>query len=164
MSPASQDEDEDDDDVSDHRNKTSSERDSSTSNKNVATDALRSELAMEIDSLNNMTRRHCENTENDIFLRTRLPSFSSIIGNAASEMIATTTCSSDASLLSVMHSTSASDLVLNGSGSHDHMMLNESDHHHLGRQHDDNGRDGDSDAGAIHSRRSSIDAGGLIIH
>jgi hypothetical protein len=164
LSPASQDEDEDDDDVSDHRNKTSSERDSSTSNKHVATDALRSELAMEIDSLNNMTRRHCENTENDIFLRTRLPSFSSIIGNAASEMIATTTCSSDASLLSVMHSTSASDLVLNGSGSHDHMMLNESDHHHLGRQHDDNGRDGDSDAGAIHSRRSSIDAGGLIIH
>ena len=164
LSPASQDEEEDEDDVCDDQNKTSPERDSSTSNKNVTTDALRSELAMEIDSLNNMTRQHCgDNSENDLFLRTRLPSFSSIIGNAASsEMIATTTCSSDASLLSVLHSTSASDLVMNGSGSHDHLLLNESDHHHLGSRHDDD-RDGGSDA-AIHSRRSSIDAGGLIIH
>ena len=141
---------------------------------------------MEIASLNNMTRHdnmttlhdmssshrlHDNNDDNDLFLRTRLPSFSSIIGN--SDMIATTTtCSSESSLLSVLHSTAASDLGLSVSDSHDHLMLHHDGdvdhHHHLGGHHADvdepEDHDHHSDTGMHSSRRSSIDTGGLIIH
>ncbi len=102
--------------------------------------------AMEIDSLNNMSRQHHENhsSENDNNFMTRLPSFSSIIGNNS---IATTTCSSEH-----LHSTSVSDL-----GLHVSHMLHE-------QQHEAEIHSRGSSMVGIHSRRSSIDNEGLIIH
>ena len=102
--------------------------------------------AMEIDCLNNMSRQHHSNhsNENDNNFMTRLPSFSSIIGNN----IATTTCSSEH-----LHSTSVSDLGLHVS----HML-------HEQQQHEAEIHSRGSSMAGIHSRRSSIDNDGLIIH
>jgi hypothetical protein len=115
MSPVSQDDDDDDEDLP---SKTSAPATTTSSTiKSISSnDGLSGELAMEIDSLNNMSRRTHDDAGNDVFVRTPLPSFSTIIGNVAAAT--TTTCSNDASLLSVLQSSSVPDL-----SSHDHHMI-----------------------------------------
>ena len=154
MSPVSQDDDDDEDAVV---SKTSTAATvttaASTINSITSGVTLSGELAMEIDSLNKMSRRPRDDSGNDIFVRTPLPSFSTIIGGNA--VVTTTTCSNDASLLSVLHSTSVSDL-----SQHDH----DHDHHLMLDDQRSEKHDGQHDATSTHSRRSSVDTGGLIIH
>lgn len=165
MSPVSQDEEEEEeDDLASKPTPTSTTTTSASSTmKNVTTSDSMSgchmsgELVMEIDSLNNMSRRQRdENAGNDVFVRTPLPSFSTII-SGGNVPVVTTTCSSDTSLLSVLQSTSVADPhSMSTCSSHNHPMI-------LGEDRNDD-RDGQCESSAVHSRRSSVDTGGLIIH